>query len=177
MTTNFADVFQGVHGALKSGDAAPVATFETQSRQVAGLKSVAKARQFEIEVDEPEDLGGADSAPNPVEYVLAGLASCQEITYRLYADQLGIPLDGVSVKVAGDIDLRGFFAVDDAVRPGFQSISIDVEFDSPASDAELARLKETVDQHCPVLDIIGRPTPTTLAWQRSTDSAQEVAAE
>jgi putative redox protein len=57
-------------------------------------------------------LGGADTAPNPVEYILAALGSCQEITYRLYADALGIPLNGVSVELTGAIDLRGFSTSD-----------------------------------------------------------------
>ncbi|MFG3757391.1 OsmC family protein, partial [Klebsiella pneumoniae] len=86
------------------------------------------------------------------EYVLAALGSCQEITYRLYADALGIPLSGVSVRLTGTIDLRGFFNVDDSVRPGYQGIRAEVTLDSPASDADLARLKEIVDRHCPVLD-------------------------
>lgn len=30
------------------------------------------------------------------------LATCQEITYRLHADALGIPLDDVSVKLEGE---------------------------------------------------------------------------
>jgi uncharacterized OsmC-like protein len=33
--------------------------------------------------------------------VLAALAACQEVTYRLYADALGIPLRHVSVKAEG----------------------------------------------------------------------------
>jgi uncharacterized OsmC-like protein len=166
MTESFKPVFEGVHGALKSGDAPALATFAADSRQVSGLRSEVQARDFTYTVDEPPELGGTDEGPNPVEYILGGLAACQEITYRLYADQLGIPLDGVSVTVKGDIDLRGFFAVDDGVRPGFQNVTVEVEFDSPASDTELQELKETVDTHCPVLDILSNATPTELFWGR-----------
>ena len=47
----------------------------------------------------------SDRGPNPVELMLAALGACQEITYRLYADTLGIPLDRVSVSVSGRLDL------------------------------------------------------------------------
>ena len=78
-----------------------------------------RIRQFSLTVDEPPALGGSDAGPNPVELVLAGLATCQEITYRAYATALGVPLDSVSVKLEGVLDLRGFFAVDERSACGF----------------------------------------------------------
>lgn len=166
-------LFEGFQTALAAGAAGPEVIFSVESRQVAGLKSEAKIREFTLTIDEPEQLGGANQGPNPVEVALASLATCQEITYRLYADALGIPLNGVSVSVRGTLDLRGFFAVDDKVRPGFQGIETEVTFDSPASDAELERLKTTVDQHCPVLDLLTKATPVSLSWSRQAAAAAE----
>src|SRR5271154_4586100 len=54
-----------------------------------------------FKVDEPSALGGADLAANPVQYALASLGSCQAITYRIWAEHLGIELDSVTVRVAG----------------------------------------------------------------------------
>ena len=138
------------------------ATFMVDSRQVEGLRSEAKVRQFTLTVDEPPSLGGGDAGLNPVELVLAALATCQEITYRAYATALGVPLDGVSVKLVGDLDLRGFFAVKDGVRPGFGGVRGVVELRSPAPQSELEKLKAVVDAHCPVLDILSAPTPVEL---------------
>src|SRR5581483_336878 len=128
-----------------------IAKFSVESRGKDGLYREVKIRNFHVEVDEPPSLGGTDAAPNPVELALAALAACQEITYRLHADALGIPLDGVSVTIEGVIDLRGFFAVDEAVRPGFSAIRGTVSLDSPAPPDDLRRLKAHVDAHCPVL--------------------------
>ena len=72
-----------------------------------------------FKVDEPPALGGADVAANPVQYALASLGSCQAITYRFLAEQLGIAFDSLTVRVEGDLDIRGFFGFDDDVRPGF----------------------------------------------------------
>lgn len=138
------------------------ATFRVESRQEVGLKSTVRTRSFTFDVDEPPTLGGTDIAPSPVEYALAALATCQEITYRLHADALGIPLDGVAVTLEGDIDLRGFFGTDDSIRPGFLSIRGTVTVDSPAPVEELERLRDHVDAHCPVLDLLSNPTPLHL---------------
>ena len=127
---SFAPLVRDTRSALSSG--APddaLRTFRVESQQSSGLRSDVRIRQFEIGVDEPPTLGGADTAPNPVEYALLALATCQEITYRLHADHLGIPLEKVAVTLEGDIDLRGFFAVDEAVRPGFRAIRGTVTLD------------------------------------------------
>lgn len=173
----FAPLVRDTRTALGAApEGATVATFRVDSRQVDGLRSLVRIRGFEIPVDEPPSLGGADSAPNPVELALAALATCQEITYRLHADHLGIPLDGIAVTLEGDLDLRGFFDVDDNVRPGFQAIRGTVRLDSPASTAELERLKAHVDAHCPVFDLLSNATPLALELARPLEGASDLTA-
>jgi uncharacterized OsmC-like protein len=114
-------------------------------------------------VDEPPALGGADAAANPVQYALASLGSCQAITYRFWAAHLGVELDSLSVRVEGDLDLRGFFGVDDSVRPGFTAVRLEVSVTGPESAERYAELAAAVDQHCPVLDLFQNPVPVTRA--------------
>ena len=61
-----------------------------------------------------------------------------------------------------DFDLRGFFAVKDDVRAGFSEVRGVVNLKSSAPAAELAKLKEVVDAHCPVLDILRAPLPVDI---------------
>lgn len=174
MAFRFKDVFDNTQSALGADASQATVTFQARSQLADGFRSNVAIRQFSVGVDEPPALAGQDTAPNPVEYILAALGSCQEITYRLYADAFGIPLKNVSVQLSGDIDLRGFFNVDPQVRPGYQRINAEVFIDSPAPAADIARLKETVDRHCPVLDILRNPTPVQL---QLTTKVQQVAAE
>ncbi len=138
------------------------ATFTSSSRLVEGFRSNAKLRDHTITIDEPEALGGSDAGPNPVELILAALGSCQEITYRAYATALGIPLKEVRVEIEGDIDLRGFFAVEEGVRPGYGAIRGTVHLVSDAPGEDIAQLREIVNAHCPVLDIMSNPVPVAL---------------
>jgi uncharacterized OsmC-like protein len=159
----FTELFNNTQSALTVDPAQALARFTVTSRGVDGLHRNVQIRDFSVAVDEPPVLGGTDKAPNPVEYALTALATCQEITYRLHADALGIPLNDVSVTLEGEIDLRGFFAAAEGVRPGFLWIEGKVAFDSPASPEQLQQLKRVVDSHCPVLDLLRNATPVKIS--------------
>ncbi|MBL8381259.1 MAG: OsmC family protein [Burkholderiales bacterium] len=139
------------------------ATFAVKSGGQGGLHRRVEVRDFVVDIDEPAALGGTDRAPNPVEYTLAALAACQEITYHMHAAAMGIPLNEVAVRLEGKLDLRGFFAVPPHPRPGFTEIVGSVHIDSPASADQIRLLKEAVDAHCPVLDLLRNATPVTIA--------------
>ncbi len=145
------------------------ATFQSDSTLQAGFHSEVKLRAHTLTVDEPKGIGGSDRGPTPVELVLAALGTCQEITYRAFATAMGIALDEVSAKVEGDIDFRGFFAIDPTVRPGFGAIRVNITLRTKASESEIARLVEAVNRHCPVLDMLSTPVPTSLHTTIVTD--------
>lgn len=136
--------------------------FKTSSNLGGRFRSDVSIRDHALTIDEPTTIGGSDMGPSPVEVVLAALGSCQEITYRAYATAMGIKLDKVSVEMEGDIDFRGFFAVDDTVRPGYENIRAVVKITSDASAEQLQQLREVVNAHCPVLDMLMNPVPVSL---------------
>jgi uncharacterized OsmC-like protein len=103
--------------------------------------------------------GGSNIAANPVEYSLAALGSCQAITYRVWAAQLGIQLDKVEISIDGDIDLRGFFGIDERIRAGFNAVRVNVSLSGPEPAARYEELAAAVDAHCPVLDLFRNPVP------------------
>ena len=112
-------------------------------------------------LDEPPTLGGDDTAINPVEAYLGALLSCQVVTYRFYADKLGITIDELKLSAEGDLDVRGFFGLDETVRPGFTAVRVTVDITGPDSAERYRELTDTVDAHCPVLDLTQNPTPVT----------------
>lgn len=130
--------------------------FRAQTYLVNGVLTNATIRKFNLNVDEPKELGGTDIAPNPVELLLAALGTCQEIVYSAYAAILGIELDSVSVDVKGELDLQGLFALGENINPGFQNIEYTTEIISPESREKLDNLVALVESHCPVLDTLTR---------------------
>ena len=65
-------------------------------------------------------------------------------------------------------DLQGFLGVDNNIAAGFQEVRGRVFLDSTASDAELERLRQTVERHCPVLDDLRRPVDVEIEMRRGS---------
>jgi uncharacterized OsmC-like protein len=135
--------------------------FNAKTRLEEGVRCSATVRNFApLGVDEPPELGGSDSAMNPVELILAALGTCQEIMYAAYASVLGIGLDGVEVDVKGYLDARGLFGMAD-VYPGYERLHFETRIDSSAGEDEIRKLVDIVESHCPVLDTLVRAVEVT----------------
>jgi uncharacterized OsmC-like protein len=136
-------------------------TFRAAGTGAEGVRTEVRIRGHDVVVDEPPGLGGEDAAPSPVETALAALLSCQVVTYRLWAAQLGVPLEVIEVEVEGDLDVRGFYGLaedDGAVRPGFDDVRVRVRLTGPAGAQRYRELRDVVDAHCPVLDLFRSAT-------------------
>ena len=72
-----------------------------------GYKHTVSVRKHEVTVDEPEDNGGTDQAPNPQEMLAVSLASCTAITIEMYAKRKGWEIGDVDVDVDYEPAQRG----------------------------------------------------------------------
>lgn len=156
---NIKEAISNIITGIGDNPDAAKATFEASSTLEKGFQAQVNARDFHFLADEPEDLGGSNKGPNPIEYVLGALAACQEIAIKAHASQLGIDIESVNVKAEGNIDLHGFLNLSDQ-RPGFQDVSYHTTIKSNEQDtAKLQKLKKLTNKACPVLDIIQNETP------------------
>lgn len=80
------------------------------------------ARGFEIIADEPHELLGANSAPNPQELLMSAVNACMMVGYVAQASIRGIRLDSCAIETEGELDLRGFLGLDAAVPNGYRRI-------------------------------------------------------
>ncbi|GAB3262121.1 OsmC family protein [Arthrobacter pigmenti] len=136
-------------------------TYTANGEGVGSVATRVTAGKHVFHIDEPAGLAGDDEATSPVEAALGALISCQVVVYRLYAHQLGITVDGIDIAAEGDLDVRGIFGKDDAVRPGFGEVRLKVNISGPESAERYEELRQAVDAHCPVLDLLNNPTPVT----------------
>ena len=162
--------------AISDDAASAQAGFTAQGTLVGVTEVDIETGAHTFKVDEPPALGGADAAANPVQYALASLGSCQAITYRFWAARLGISFDKLTVRLEGDLDIRGFFGFDDTVRPGFTAVRVEVTVTGPESSERYAELAAVVDKHCPVLDLFKNPVPVTRVIAAATVTAASASA-
>lgn len=138
-------------------------TFRIDAHMASKAKTVVKARGFDITVDEPVSLGGTDSAPNPVEYVLAALAGCINVMGNLIAGEMGFELHGLHIRMQGDLNPARLFGTSDAERAGYKSITVEVIPDCDADPATLEVWLHAVEARCPVSDNVQNSTPVKIS--------------
>jgi len=103
-----------------------------------------------------------DKAPNPVEYILHGMAGCITTTLVCHAAARGIEIEEVETSFEGDIDLRGLLAMDVNVKSGYKEIRVNIYVKADCPDNELKELVEFAKNHSPVFDTIQNPVPVKL---------------
>jgi len=170
MSNNLKETISNLQKDFTANPKNAVVQYESNSILKEGLQSVVTLREHKLTVDEPKSFGGKDEGPSPVELILAALATCQEITYKAFATASGINIESVSIKLKGELDLQGFLALNKDTRPGFQSISGTVDIKSSSPKAEIDKLIDTVNTHCPVLDILSKGVPIKLFQKVSSNT-------
>ncbi len=89
------------------------------SYEMAGQKI---SKNFTISIDEPVELLGENTAPNPQEVLMAAFNACMLVGYVAGASMRGIELEILKIETEGELDLRGFLGIDDSVKPGYDEI-------------------------------------------------------
>jgi len=166
--SNFKQVFLHKQEILKNNPEKCRVEVTADSHLVEAFRSHARTRDFEVIVDQPENMGSTNQGPRPSELLLAALAACHEVTYRLYADAMDIDLKDIAVSVTGVSDARGFFNVEEGIAAGFTEVYGKIKIESDASDEDIERLRQMVNLHCPVLDDLRKPLKVELEINRST---------
>ena len=143
--------------AVQEDSATAETTWSAKVVWNGGFRSEARIREFEpIPSDEPAGLGGDDSAPNPVEQLLASLGNCLAVGYASNATALGIDLDSLEIDLEGDLNLQTFLGLDDDGHAGYQGIRADVRIESDASQEQIDALHQKVVGTSPVGDTLSR---------------------
>lgn len=128
-----------------------------------GFQSEARVRDFDpVPSDEPLSLGGDDTAPNPVEQLLAALGNCLAVGYAANASSAGVELNGLQIELEGDLDLHTFLGLADA-NAGFETIDVKVSIESDAPADQIAELHRRVVSTSPVGHTLQRPIPVNIA--------------
>lgn len=155
----------GLIDAVKADAANGQTTWRAVTAWKGGFQCESTIRDHTVEMNEPEALGGTDTAPNMVETVLAAYGSCLTVGYTLNAALRGIEIRDLRVEVEGDLDLAGFFGLTDAVTPGFSGIRAVVHLDADAAPEAVQALHEHVLKTSPVGSILTQALPVATELQ------------
>jgi uncharacterized OsmC-like protein len=114
-------------------------------------------RRFKIEVDEPLELLGENTAPNPQELLMSALNACIMVGYVAGAAVKGITLTNLEIETSGELDLRGFLGIDPSVKPGYDSIQYVVRIGGNGAPQQFKEIHENVMKTSPNYFNISQP--------------------
>ena len=164
MAQTIRDAVAAVRQRVGEDPARAVVRPRAEARMGAGTRVDVRVGAFEFAVDEPESVGGTGTAPNPVQITLGTLGSCFAITYRYWAEELGLRLDAVTVTVDADFDTGAFFGFPGAVgTPAPSAVRCAIQLQGPEPADRYAKLIAAVDEHCPMLDLFTQAIPVDRA--------------
>lgn len=144
-------------------DAGKAATrWRAEVNWTGGFRSESRIREFgPIPSDEPPALGGTDTAPNPVEQLLAALGNCLAVGVAANATARGIDIERLTIEVEGGLDLSTFLGI----RPGhagFDDITARIDLDCDAEPEVVDELIRHVSETSPVGHTLSREIPVDV---------------
>ena len=114
-------------------------------------------RTHKIVADEPFELLGGDSAPNPQELLMAAFNACITVGYVAGASLQGITLESLEIRTRGELDLRGFLGLSEDVPAGYESIEYEVRIKGDGSPEDFEAIHHNVIKTSPNYFNLSRP--------------------
>ena len=128
------------------------------AKRVGRAAVEAQAGDFTLRVDEPKGAGGEGTGMSPVEDLLCSLGACELVAATIFARQMRIELEEISIEVEGDMDSAGQMGYT-GIRPGYQDIRLVYHIKTDAPPAKVQALIDLVEQRCPVADSLKNGVP------------------
>jgi uncharacterized OsmC-like protein len=162
------DALRGVIEEVKNNPAKGMVAFSVTSRWQGQTRSQAAVesyriggqevkRQFKVNVDEPLELLGENTAPNPQELLMTALNACITVGYVAGAAVKGITLENVEIETSGQLDLRGFLGIDPNVKLGYESLRYVVRIKGNGTAKQFEEIHQNVIRTSPNYFNIAHP--------------------
>ena len=148
--------------AIEADGATAATTWRAEVTWDGGFRSRASVRGFApVASDEPEGLGGTNTAANPVEQLLGALGNCLAVGYAANLTAAGIAINALRIDVEGDLDLHTFLGLADG-NAGYERIRVAVHLDADTDPDTLRQIHEKVVATSPVGHTLTRAVPVGI---------------
>jgi uncharacterized OsmC-like protein len=170
---------------VESGEKDPIRTPMVRLGVVRDLQGEATAGPFVFRTDAAADAGGFAEHPRPMDYVLAALASCQQMWCLRWAAQNDVVLADLVIETQSVFSWRGEYLGE--VDAGMTELRVTYEVGATQLPGEaLMKMADTVALRCPVYATLRRAVlvrerivktgspPISREWRPGIDQASHV---
>ena len=120
-----------------------------------GMAGTIEAGSFEWSYDEPEEAGGTETGPTPVDVFLGSLAACLSLSIRFQAGKRDTPIDGIDVTTTAEPE-----------HGSIEQLEATVSLESDADDDTLERLVDIGERGCHVSQVVRDDLEVEISWER-----------
>lgn len=106
--------------------------------------------------------GGTGALACSADMLLEALVACAGVTLRAVATAMGVTFRSASVIAEATWDARGTLGIDRAAPIGLTDIALRFEIDSDAEPDRIARLIQTAERYCVILQTLKNPPRITV---------------
>ncbi|WP_306057130.1 2-oxo acid dehydrogenase subunit E2 [Natronococcus wangiae] len=146
----------GRESGEKSGTATEMPDRTVTAHNPDGMAGTIEAGSFEWSFDEPEDAGGSETGPTPVDVFLGALASCLSLSVRFQADKRDASVDAIDVTTDADPD-----------RGSVERVEATVRLETDADDETVERIVDLGERGCHVSQLLRDDLPVEVSWMRA----------
>jgi uncharacterized OsmC-like protein len=130
------------------------------STLIGDQTSEARIADHHLISDEPKDSGGTNLGPGPLQYFMASVGFCENVTFARYATLHGLGFHSLETSVRGHWDRQGQAEFSEA-EPAFVDFVVETRVTSTEPSDEVRKIVMTTHARCPMhatLKKIGKVT-------------------
>jgi putative redox protein len=125
-------------------------TVRADSRLVGDQAQEASVRGYVLVCDEPGQLGGTDKGPSPLEFFVASVGFCENVTFARWAALRGLDFDSLETSVRGHWDRRGQGMVGSpGIEPSLKDFVVETRVSSRAPIDKIQEVARMTHARCP----------------------------
>lgn len=117
-----------------------------------------------LQADMAPAFGGGGLAPDPLQYLLFGLAACYTATLVMIASTEGVDLGEVRAVAENTVDVSRTLGLGD--KPLVERVSVRVTVSAPVDDARLAAWAKAAREGCPFAFTVANAVPLETLVER-----------
>lgn len=123
----------------------------------SGFNFRSYVRNHSFIISEPSELGGPDTSPNAVEYVISALGACYATGFVLNATKRGVSIRNLEIALEGEIDnILVFLGLSSEGHPGYKRIVAKAYVDADADENIIKEIWEETVKTSPVGNTLTR---------------------
>ena len=135
-------------------------TVKVDVKLVGQQSSESKIRNFTLKSDEPLTSGGTDTGPNPLEFFVASVGFCENVTFARHAALMDLNLKSLETTIRGHWERKGQFEIDGA-DPSFRDMTVETKVVSDDPVEKIVEITRLAHKRCPMHATISKAMKIT----------------